>query len=98
MTLIQLLSDGLRDALREAMAANLPTRRDGLKIMGLANRHISEDNLLLPELPPDAWIPRRYEGDWRRPLPGLAPEPTRFAPLLPDSPILAQIVHCGIYE
>lgn len=94
--LSDLLSGDLRTALRQLDFAKLSRSKDGLTLCQLRNDHRSSGELLLPELPSDALIPYRYEGQWERPLPELSPEPMRTLPI-GDAPILARFAMCAIY-
>lgn len=94
--LSELANDELRAALRALDLSSLPQKKGGLSLVGLRNDHLGKERLLLPELPADMVVPHRYEGDWRKPLPELSPEPTRCE-AIGDDPVLTRYARCAIY-
>jgi hypothetical protein len=95
------LSELRTQELSKAIAAkfrefrSLPRQRNGLCLVGLLNRHFGEDKLLCDEIPADATVPHRYEGDWRSPARGLTPEPTRREAVWMEDEVLKRFGDCS---
>lgn len=93
--LVDLVGAELSEALARALAAGRPpAHRAGLTLVCLLNSHLGANRLLCDHLPADARIPHRYEGEYSRPPPELAPEPRRCEPVWTEPVVLEQFGRC----